>query len=120
MVVGVQPEVKGGAAFGFGGVGLGVGPFVSQGAVEPSGFAVGLGPVGARPFRDDAEIGAGRGPGLRAVAGAVEFLTGVKGSGEGRSVDVGTGWRRSAWRLLVSPARSRPGSGGAAPGAQLV
>jgi hypothetical protein len=40
MVVGVEPGVKGGAAFGFGGVGAGVGPFAGEGAVVAPGFAV--------------------------------------------------------------------------------
>src|SRR5690349_8445786 len=45
MVVGVQPVWQGSAAFGVGAVGLGVGPFVEQGAVEPLHLAIGLRPV---------------------------------------------------------------------------
>src|SRR5215467_2771306 len=71
MVVGVQPGVKGGAAFGFGGVGPGVGPFVGQGAVIALDFAVGLWPVGAGVFGGDAQAGAGGSPQAGNVAAAV-------------------------------------------------
>src|SRR5215831_16409548 len=84
MVVGVQPGVKGGAAFGFGGVGPGVGPFVGQGAVVALDLAVGLGPVGAGALGGDAELGAGGGPEPGSVAGAVvaeDALDGDPGGG---------------------------------------
>ncbi len=70
MVVDVEPGVKGGAAFGFGDVGAGVGPFVGEGAVVALDLAVGLGPVGAGPLVGDAQFGAG-GPVPGPVAGAV-------------------------------------------------
>src|SRR5262249_59985649 len=74
MVVHVQPWVKGGAAFGFGGVGPGVGPFVGQGAVVALDFAVGLGPVGAGALGGDAQGGARGGPqpGAGAQAGVAQ------------------------------------------------
>src|ERR1700722_5811057 len=84
MVVGVQPGVKGGAAFGFGGVGAGVGPFVGEGAVEPFDFAVGLGPVGAGALVGDAQVRAGSGPVAGAVAATVvgeDALDGDPGGG---------------------------------------
>jgi hypothetical protein len=71
IVVGVEPVWQGAAAFVFGPVGLGVGPFVGQGAVEPLHFAVGLGPVGPGSPRGDAELVARERPQFRAVAGAV-------------------------------------------------
>src|SRR5690606_37172525 len=59
MVVDVQPGRKRGAAFGLGGVGAGVGPFVQQGAVVALDLAVGL-----RPERAGALVGGpGRGQG---------------------------------------------------------
>jgi hypothetical protein len=78
MVVGVQPGVKGGAPFGFGAVGAGVGPFLQQRSVEPFDFAVGLGPVGADALVGDLAGRQGVAPGEGLVAGAVEFLSGVK------------------------------------------
>ncbi len=78
IVVGVEPVWQGGAALGFGGVGLGVGPFVREGAVEPFDLAVGLGPVGPGALVGDGQLDAGSGPRLRAVARAIEFLSGVK------------------------------------------
>src|SRR5215469_4189353 len=71
MVVEMEPGVKGGASFGFGGVGAGVGPFVGQGAVVSLDFAVGLRPVGAGALGRDVQLGAGGGPVPGAVAGAV-------------------------------------------------
>jgi hypothetical protein len=62
MVVGMEPGVKGGTAFGFCGVGAGAGPFVGEGAVIALDFAVGLGPVGAGAFRGDAQLVAGVAP----------------------------------------------------------
>src|SRR5215468_253224 len=71
MVVGVQPGVKGGASFGFCGVGLCVGPFLGQGAVVALDFAVGLWPVGAGVFGGDAQAGAGGSPQVGDVTAAV-------------------------------------------------
>src|ERR1700679_1715955 len=64
-----EPGVKGLAAVGFAGAGLGVGPLVGQGAVEPLDLAVGLGPVGAGPVVGDAQLSAGGGPVTGAGAG---------------------------------------------------
>lgn len=68
MVVHVQPGIKRGAAFGSSGVGAGVGPFVGQSAVEAFDRAVGLRPVGAGPFVNDAQADAGNRPLVGLVA----------------------------------------------------
>ena len=53
MIVGVdEPGVRG-HAFGFAEVEPGVGPFLTQGPVEPFDLAVGLWPVGAGSFVSD-------------------------------------------------------------------
>src|SRR5580692_6175002 len=82
IVVGVEPVWQGVAAGGFGGVRLGVGPFVGPGAVEALDFAVGLGPVGAGPLVGDAELGAGCGPWQGAVAAAVVGQDALDGDAE--------------------------------------
>ncbi len=65
MIVSVEPGGVGGGAGFVGDVGVGVGPFGGQGAVETFDLAVGLGPVGARPHMLD--VAEGR----REVAGPV-------------------------------------------------
>ena len=77
VIVGVEPGGERGAAFGFGPVGAGVGPFLEQGAVEPFDLAVGLWPVGPGSFMRDPVAGQLGSPQLGDVAGAVEFLTDV-------------------------------------------
>ncbi len=84
IVVGVEPVWQGVAALGFGGVRLGVGPFVGESAVEPFDFAVGLGSVGPGALVDDGELRACSSPRLRAVARAVvgqDALDGDAGGG---------------------------------------
>ena len=62
VIVGVEPAGQGLAAFGFAGVGMGVGPFVKHGAVEAFDFPVGLWPVGPGPFVGDPRLGEGVAP----------------------------------------------------------
>lgn len=50
VIVVVEPGIIGFGAFGLAGVGLGVGPFGSEGAVEAFDFSIGLGPVGLGPL----------------------------------------------------------------------
>src|SRR5215468_6947292 len=71
MVVDVQPAGQGSAAGSFAGVGLGVGPFAEQGAVEALRFAVGLGSVGTSTAVSAGRFGHGGRPDPRPVAGAV-------------------------------------------------
>ena len=70
VVVGVEPGGESVASLGVGAVGVGVGPFVGQGAVEAFDFAVGLGPVGAGAFVGDVRAEGG-GEVAGSVAGAV-------------------------------------------------
>lgn len=71
VVVGVEPDAESVAPFGVGAVEAGVGPLVSEGAVEALDLAVGLGPVGPGPFVDGARAGQGFSEGCSAVAGPV-------------------------------------------------
>jgi len=61
VVVPVQPVAESGLPLGFGGVGPLVGLLLQQGAAEPFGLAVGLGPPGPGP-NGDAHLGAGGAP----------------------------------------------------------
>lgn len=76
MIVGVEPGGECFASLGVGAVRAGVGPFVGQGAVKSLYLAVGLGPIWASAAMLD--VAKGVGEGVRAVAGAVEFLRDVK------------------------------------------
>ncbi len=58
MIVVMQPVLVGSGAFGLRAVGLRIGPFGGQGAVESLDFAVGLWPVGPGPLVGD--VGAER------------------------------------------------------------
>lgn len=62
VIVGVEPLGQCLAAVGFGSVGLGVGPFIEECAVVAFDLAVGLWPVGAGAFVDDAGCGQGVAP----------------------------------------------------------
>ena len=53
MIVVMQPVLVGAGTVGLGPVGLGVGPFGGERAVEPLDFPVRLGPVGSGAFVDD-------------------------------------------------------------------
>lgn len=66
----MQPAFVCCGALGFAGVGLRVGPFRGQGAVEPFDLAVGLWPVGPGPFVLDV-LAERRGENVGPVAGAV-------------------------------------------------
>lgn len=53
VIVGVEPLVEAGRAFGLAEVGPGVGPFLDRGPVEPLDLPVGLRPIGAGAFVRD-------------------------------------------------------------------
>lgn len=71
VIVGVQPAGVGVAAFGFGVVGVCVGPFFEEGAVEAFDCVVGLWPVRPGAFVDDVRAGEGVAPESGFVAGPV-------------------------------------------------
>src|SRR5215469_7182887 len=101
MVVHVQPGVKGGAAFGFGGVGAGVGPFVGEGAVVALDFAVGLGVAGPGALVADGEQGASGCAGQGAVAGAVVAEDSFDGDAGGGVPGVGADQERGRGVLAL-------------------
>jgi hypothetical protein len=70
VIVGVEPVGVGRGAVLVAAVGLGVGPFGVDGAVEALDLAVGLGPVGPGPAMFDV-VAERFGEGLGPVAGAV-------------------------------------------------
>jgi hypothetical protein len=62
VIVEVHEPVVGVGALAVGAPGPDVGPFLEQDAVEALDLAVGLGSVGAGPFRGDAGVGEGGEP----------------------------------------------------------
>lgn len=71
VIVVMQPRWQGGPAGWLRVVVLRECPPVGYGAVESFDLAAGLRPVGAGPFRRDAQLQAGVSPGVGAIGGAV-------------------------------------------------
>ena len=92
--------VEGGDSLGFGGVGLGIGPFLEHDAVEPFDFAVGLGSVGAGAFVCDV-VAESLFEGVGAVAGAVVSQDSCHGDPGGVEEGVGALPGRGGGFLLL-------------------
>ena len=71
LVVVVQPTVQFAPSLGLRGVAAGVGPTVSQGAVEPLDLPIGLRTIRTGPLVPDTELGAGVSPQVRPIIPAV-------------------------------------------------
>ena len=91
VIVGVEPGGVGVAAFLFGAVGLCVGPFVEQGAVEAFDLPVGLGSVGPGALVGDPGPGQRVAPGVGLVAGAVVGQHPLDGDPGGLEEGLGAG-----------------------------